>query len=181
MPASLLQGIADYNINTFFWYFEARHNSSTAPLAIYLAGGPGESSIYSALSSESGPCYANADGKSSTINPWSFNNHVNVLYIDQPVQTGFSYDTLVNGTYDVLSNAVTPVPQSELHIVETNNTYRLGTFASQNPLTTTNTTVTAAKALWHFAENWLTSFPEFKSSSKDISIWTNSVSVHLVR
>jgi hypothetical protein len=82
----------------------------------------------------------------------------------------------VNGTYDVLSNAVTPVPQSQLHTIATNISYGLGTFASQNPLTTTNTTVTTAKALWHFAENWLTTFPEFKTKSKEISVWTNSVS-----
>jgi carboxypeptidase C (cathepsin A) len=85
MPAESLRGIANYNISTFFWYFEARHNASTARLTIYLARGPGESSTYSAVSSESGPCYANPDGNSTTINPWSFNNHVNVLYIDQPV------------------------------------------------------------------------------------------------
>jgi hypothetical protein len=181
MPAESLRGIANYNISTFFWYFEARHNASTAPLTIYLAGGPGESSTYSAVSSESGPCYANPDGNSTTINPWSFNNHVNVLYIDQPVQTGFSYDTLVNGTYDVLTNAVTPMDESELHTVLANHSYSIGTFASQNPLTTTNTIVSSAKALWRFAENWLTSFPEYKTTSKEISVWTNSVSSYLHR
>lgn len=179
LPASLLQGIADYNISTFFWYLEARHNASTAPLAIYLAGGPGESSIFTALSSESGPCYANTYRKTTTINPWSFNNYVNVIYNDQPVQTGFSYDTLVNGTYDVLTNAVTPVPQDQLHAVISNNSFSVGTFASQHPLRTTNTIVTTVKALWHFAENWLTSFPEYKSTSKGISVWTNSVGIRL--
>lgn len=106
---------------------------------------------------------------------------MNVLYIDQPVQTGFSYNTLVNGTYDVLSNAVTPVPRSQLHTVQGNISYGLGTFASQDPLATTNTTVTTAKALWHFAEKWLTSFPELKTSSKEISVWTNSESALLAR
>ena len=147
LPAESLRYIAKYNISTFFWYFEARYNASTTPLATYLARGPGYSSKYSALSSESGPCYANPDGNSTTINPWSFNNHVNVLYIDQPVQTGFSYDTFVNGTYDLQTNAVTLMDESELHTVVVNNSYSIGTFASQNPLTTTNTTVTSAKVL----------------------------------
>lgn len=99
-----------------------------------------------------------------------------MLYIDQPVQIGFSYDTLVNGTYNVLTNGVTPVPQDQLHTVVTNISVNLGTFASQNPLTTTNTSVSNAKALWHFAENWLSSFPGYKTSSKEISVWANSVS-----
>jgi len=37
--------------------------------------------------------------------------------------------------------------------------------------------VTSAKALWHFAENWLSSFPEYKTTSNKISLWTNSVDV----
>jgi carboxypeptidase C (cathepsin A) len=49
-----------------------------------------------------GPCYINDDANSTTLNPWSFNNEANVLYIDQPVQTGFSYDVLINGTLDQL-------------------------------------------------------------------------------
>lgn len=35
-----------YNSNMFFWYFPAAVNSSTAPLVLYLAGGPGFSSLY---------------------------------------------------------------------------------------------------------------------------------------
>jgi carboxypeptidase C (cathepsin A) len=38
LPASALNGVADYNISTFFWYFKARHNPQTAPLAISLSG-----------------------------------------------------------------------------------------------------------------------------------------------
>lgn len=169
----MLGDVGDYNISTFFWYFPAQNNPSTAPLAIYLAGGPGESSIYTATASESGPCYVNVDGNSTTINPWSLNNHVNVLYIDQPVQAGFSYDSLVNGTFDLETGAVAPVQASE-NIPASNATFGFGTFASQNPLTTTNTTVTSVKALWHFAENWLTQFPEYQTENKKISVWGNS-------
>ena len=101
MPGRLLSDVGGFNISTYFIYFEARNNASTAPLAIYLAGGPGEASIYSALASESGPCYVNLDSNATELNPWSFNNDVNMLYIDQPVQTGFSYDALVSATFNV--------------------------------------------------------------------------------
>jgi len=57
--------------------------------------------------------------------------------------------------------------------------FSVGTFASQNPLRTTNTAMTTVKALWHFTENWLTGFPEYKSTSKEISVWTNLVSICL--
>lgn len=32
-------------LNMFFWFFEARHNASTAPLATWFNGGPGNCSI----------------------------------------------------------------------------------------------------------------------------------------
>lgn len=50
MPASYLKDVElsddPYNISMFFWYFEARENPANAPTAIYLAGGPGESSMW---------------------------------------------------------------------------------------------------------------------------------------
>ncbi|KAH0845094.1 hypothetical protein AYO21_01646 [Fonsecaea monophora] len=174
LPGSILADVGGFDINTYFIYFEARHNASTAPLAIYLAGGPGESSIYAALASESGPCYVNVTGNDTTINPWSFNNHVNMLYLDQPVQTGLSYDELVNGTFDIETLLITPEDFTSAALPATNATFQVGTFSSQNPLHTTNTTVSSARALWHAAEHWLSSFPGYSTSSKKVSIWGNS-------
>jgi carboxypeptidase C (cathepsin A) len=54
LPGSSLVDIGGYDINTYFVYFEARNKPSTAPLVIYLAGGPGESSLYTALDGENG-------------------------------------------------------------------------------------------------------------------------------
>src|ERR1700761_975811 len=45
----------NYTINTFFWFVEARENVSTAPLTIWLSGGPGTSSMFG-LFNEMGPC-----------------------------------------------------------------------------------------------------------------------------
>lgn len=79
----------DYQINTFFWFLEARKNPHNAPLAIWLNGGPGGSSLYGALV-ENGPCFVGNDSNSTYLNPWSWNNEVNMLYIDQPNQVGYS-------------------------------------------------------------------------------------------
>lgn len=80
------------NKNYFFWLFESRSNPSTAPLVMWLTGGPGCSSQL-ALLSENGPCRVTADGLSTTNNPHSWNNNANIMWIDQPAGVGFSYGT----------------------------------------------------------------------------------------
>ena len=64
---------------------------------MYLAGGPGESSVYGATS-DGGPCHVLDDSNSTESNLWSWNENVNMLYVDQPVTAGFSYAALVNST-----------------------------------------------------------------------------------
>lgn len=101
LPADSLANLGvvnqSYQINTFFWFFESRKDPSNAPLAIWMNGGPGSSSLLGLLQ-ENGPCRVNADSNSTYLNQWSWNNEVNMLYVEQPVQVGLSYDELVNVT-----------------------------------------------------------------------------------
>ncbi|CAD7957558.1 unnamed protein product [Amoebophrya sp. A120] len=79
----------------FFWMFEAKKvDPKTAPLVLWLTGGPGCSSIM-ALLSENGPCGVDSDGKTLKPNPYSWNTNANVIWVDQPAGTGFS-----EGDYD---------------------------------------------------------------------------------
>ncbi|KAK7720510.1 hypothetical protein SLS63_009728 [Diaporthe eres] len=67
-----------------------RSQPTTAPLVLWLNGGPGCSSMIG-LFQEHGPCHF-VDGSSKpSLNQYSWNNVANMLYVDQPIGTGFSY------------------------------------------------------------------------------------------
>jgi cathepsin A (carboxypeptidase C) len=72
----------------FYWFFEAREAPETAPLVIWLTGGPGCASEV-ALFYENGPFTIN-DDLSLRSNAQSWNEVANLLYVDQPIGTGFS-------------------------------------------------------------------------------------------
>jgi len=72
----------------FYWWFESRNQPSTDPLVLWLTGGPGCSSEL-ALFEENGPYKIN-ENLTLTINPYSWNNIANLLYVDQPLGTGYS-------------------------------------------------------------------------------------------
>ncbi|KAI1499275.1 serine carboxypeptidase [Biscogniauxia marginata] len=170
----------NYPINTFFWFFEARKNAANAPLAIWLNGGPGGSSMIGLLE-ENGPCFVGPDSKTTYLNPWSWNNEVNMLYLDQPTQVGFSYDIPTNCTVrvDKGDDMPEPIPTNFTDGIPTTNlTNYIGTFGSQDLSKTANTTLFAAHALWHFAQTWFFEFPHYKPADDRISVWAESYGGH---
>jgi carboxypeptidase C (cathepsin A) len=126
------------------------------------------------LLQENGPCFVNEDSNSTYLNPNSWNNEVNLLYIDQPSQVGFSYDVPTNCTKNLANmDAITPMNFTE-GIPEQNNTFLVGTPSSQSSLTTANSTLHAAYAIWHFSHTWFSEFPFYKPHNDRISLWTES-------
>ncbi|CCL99512.1 uncharacterized protein FIBRA_01530 [Fibroporia radiculosa] len=98
---SQMSGYVDIgaNMSMWFWFFESRNQPETAPFTLWLNGGPGCSSMI-ALLQENGPCFVNPDNSTTYINPYSWNNISNMIYIDQPIGSGFSYGTIdVNSTF----------------------------------------------------------------------------------
>ena len=170
----------DYPINTFWWFFEARKDPENAPLAIWLNGGPGGSSLIGALT-ENGPCFVGNDSNSTYLNPWSWNNEVNILYLDQPNQVGYSYDTPTNVTVATTGLQFEPAIKPgnfEDGVPEQNLTFQVGTLSSQNPRHTVNSTQHAAVALWHFAQTFFEEFPFYKPADEKISLFTESYGGH---
>ncbi|KAI0809456.1 carboxypeptidase S1 [Xylaria sp. FL0064] len=175
LPPETLEDLGesqDYPINTFFWFFEARKDPANAPLSIWLNGGPGSSSLLG-LFAENGPCYVNSDSNSTRLSEWSWNNEVNMLYIEQPVQVGFSYDTLQNYTYDLVSGRTVALNASD-PIPEQNTTQLVGTFPSNNRNDTAQGSRNAAIAMWHFAQIWFQEFPAYHPNDSRISLATES-------
>lgn len=184
MPAEYLhdiQGDVPYNASIFFWYFQARELPDEAPTAIYLAGGPGESSVFGATS-DGGPCYVLNDSNSTEENPWSLNKHSNVLYVDQPVTSGFSYQSMIEGTLDLLwdqstssyPSPITPIGDYNGTVPAENSTFLYGRFPDQDLAKTANNSVVAARTLWHFAQLWFDDFPERGTCDERISLVGNS-------
>ena len=79
----------------FYWWFESRNDAENDPLVLWLTGGPGCASEI-ALFYENGPYAFNEDGVTLKKNDYSWNSNANLLYVDQPVGTGFSHAKILD-------------------------------------------------------------------------------------
>ncbi|MQL91417.1 hypothetical protein Taro_024031 [Colocasia esculenta] len=77
-----------YDARMFYFFFESR-TSKKDPVVIWLTGGPGCSSEL-AVFFENGP-FTIADNMSLVWNNYGWDKISNLIYVDQPTGTGFSY------------------------------------------------------------------------------------------
>jgi carboxypeptidase D len=89
MWAGHLEITPEHHGNLFFWLVKNRHIANKQRTVIWLNGGPGCSSMDGALM-EIGPYRVNKDG-TLRLQDGSWDEFANVLFVDQPVGTGFSY------------------------------------------------------------------------------------------
>ncbi|KAJ0963573.1 hypothetical protein J5N97_028695 [Dioscorea zingiberensis] len=79
-----------YDARLFYFFFESRH-SKKDPVVIWLTGGPGCSSEL-AVFYENGP-FTISDNMSLKWNDFGWDMASNLIYVDQPTGTGFSYSS----------------------------------------------------------------------------------------
>ncbi|KAJ2953879.1 hypothetical protein O0L34_g1507 [Tuta absoluta] len=80
----------EYNANLWFWYFPVADKPvEETPWIIWLQGGPGASSLYG-LFTEIGPFIVTEDNQLEEIK-YSWGKNHSLLFIDNPVGTGFSF------------------------------------------------------------------------------------------
>ncbi|XP_060528554.1 venom serine carboxypeptidase-like [Cylas formicarius] len=79
-----------FNSNHFFWFFPSENDYKNDPVVLWLQGGPGASSLF-ALFNENGPFIIGED-LNVTIRDVYWSQSHSVLYIDNPVGTGFSFN-----------------------------------------------------------------------------------------
>ncbi|KAJ4395819.1 hypothetical protein N0V93_000033 [Gnomoniopsis smithogilvyi] len=164
-----------YNASLFYWYFPATQSDpDTAPTTLWLPGGPATSF----LDGSSGfPCAVAADGNSTVRNADTLTAYSNMLYLDAPVQAGFSYaGGVANGSFDVVQNVFIP---ASIEDIVFNSSTTVASMGFLDAAHTANTTAQVAAQVWAFAQVWLQEFPhQAAAASKraSLNIWSFSYS-----
>ncbi|KAF4655922.1 hypothetical protein FOL46_008070 [Perkinsus olseni] len=73
----------------FYAVIEADIDPLTAPTFLYLAGGPGESSLIATMGF-AGPCNLDSASDRPVLNEFSWTKRANSVWVDAPAPTGFS-------------------------------------------------------------------------------------------
>lgn len=77
----------------YFWFFPTTAAEEPKEIIIWLNGGPGCSSL-SGMLQENGPFLWPSGTFKPFTNPWSWHHISNIVYVEQPIGTGFSQGTV---------------------------------------------------------------------------------------
>jgi len=172
-------GVASYagyidlapDVHSFFWFFESRQDPANDPLTLWLNGGPGSDSLIG-LFQELGPCRINED-LTSVLNPYSWTNVSNVLFLSQPVGVGFSYQ----------EEAIGSLNEETGGFLNTSQANATGRYPILDPVDVgmIDTTDLAAMAAWHVLQGLLSGVESLAGNvdtEKVFNLWTESYGGH---
>jgi hypothetical protein len=118
---------------------------------------------------ELGPCNVTAN-LTTQVNPYSWSEVSNMLFLSQPFGVGFSYQEEEEGSFN-------PVTGSFMNATQANAT---GTYPVINA-TEIDTTDLAAVAAWHVLQGFLSALSQLDceiGSNKEFNLWTESYGGH---
>ncbi|XP_009343914.2 serine carboxypeptidase-like 7 isoform X1 [Pyrus x bretschneideri] len=92
----------DDDVQLFYYFIESERSPENDPLVLWLTGGPACSGFHTLVYVNIGPLsfdYAHSIGNKPKLklNPYSWTKVANIIFIDAPVGTGFSYATTWKG------------------------------------------------------------------------------------
>ncbi|OJD38036.1 carboxypeptidase s1 [Diplodia corticola] len=150
--------------HTFFWFFESRNDPANDPITVWINGGPGSDSLVGVFTGF-GPCALTENG-TTEINPLSWTNVSNVLYLSQPIGTGFSYADLQEGSLDEYTGQFLSADLANV----------TGVWPVINETTAIDTSEDAAVAAWDYVQAFYSALPTLnpKIKSKEFHLWTVS-------
>merc|ERR1719183_1743851 len=94
MHSGFLALNSDKSRSTFFWYSESLDRNASAPLLLWLQGGPGASSLFG-MFTEIGP-FGIFKGQVEPRDV-NWNQEYHMFFLDNPCGTGFSFTNHVDG------------------------------------------------------------------------------------
>ncbi|KAF2154004.1 peptidase S10, serine carboxypeptidase [Myriangium duriaei CBS 260.36] len=155
------------DVHVFFWFFESRRDPKNDPITLWLNGGPGSDSLIG-LFEELGPCNVTEDIKAQ-VNPYSFNEVSNLLFISQPVGVGFSYGEKALGSLNPVTGSFQDASQAPAN----------GRYPVIDAVKV-DTTDLAAQAVWEVLQGFLGALPQLdnKVGIKDFNLFTESYGGH---
>ncbi|QDS68547.1 hypothetical protein FKW77_010914 [Venturia effusa] len=158
----------------FWWFFEAKQDPLDKPLTIWLNGGPGASSMNGVFRGI-GPCFlekrAGAKEPTPYDNPLSWTTETNILFVDQPSLTGFSYSHPQAGCIN---------EDGDVGPIRTNSTCpsgsTLGTFSRDASDLYEKSTPQAAESFYKVLQGFMSAFPQY--SKHGVILATESYGGH---